>query len=79
MSKQDTINCEEAIKQLFEYIDNELNAHKHEQMEDHLAKCRSCYSRLEFEKRLHNHITQATKQKAPEALQNKLKLLIQKL
>ena len=79
MSENDTINCEEALKQLFEYIDHELNSHKHEQMEEHLSKCRSCYSRLEFEKHLNAHLKKANTQKAPEALQNKLKNLIQKL
>jgi anti-sigma factor (TIGR02949 family) len=79
MSDKKTIDCEEALKRLFEYIDHELNGHRHEEMEDHLAKCRSCYSRLEFEKRLKNHLQGATRQKAPEELQSKIKHLIRKL
>jgi anti-sigma factor (TIGR02949 family) len=79
MSDKKTIDCEEALSRLFEYIDQELHGHRHEEMEDHLSKCRSCYSRLEFEKRLHQHVKSATKKKAPEALHNKMKILIQKL
>ena len=79
MSDKKTIDCEEALKRLFEYIDHELNGHKHDEMEDHLSKCRSCYSRLEFEKRLQQHVKGATKQKAPEELQGKIKHLIRKL
>ena len=79
MNDKKTIDCEEALKRLFEYIDQELNAHKHEEMEDHLSKCRSCYSRLEFEKRLKQHLQGAAKQKAPDELQGKIKNLIRKL
>lgn len=79
MSDKNPINCEEALKRLFEYIDHELNDHKHEEMEEHLSRCRSCYSRLEFEKRLQQHVKSVTKQKAPLALEGKIKNLIQKL
>lgn len=46
------INCEEALKFVFAFIDHELDHCRHEDMEHHLAKCRSCFSRVEFEKRL---------------------------
>lgn len=73
------INCEEALKRLFEYIDHELHSHQHDEMEEHLSRCRSCYSRLEFEKRLHQHLKDATQKKAPEELHNKVKSIIRKL
>ncbi|MCI0506514.1 MAG: zf-HC2 domain-containing protein [Gammaproteobacteria bacterium] len=78
-SDKNTIDCEEALKRLFEYIDHELHGRRHEEMEDHMSKCRSCYSRLEFEKRLQQHLKNATEQKAPQELQNKIKKLIHKL
>ncbi|HEY5602805.1 MAG TPA: zf-HC2 domain-containing protein [Gammaproteobacteria bacterium] len=78
-SDKKTIDCEEALKRLFDYIDHELHGHRHEEMADHLSKCRSCYSRLEFEKRLQLHLKGATEQKAPEELQNKIKMLFRKL
>lgn len=79
MNDKKTIDCEEALNRLFEYIDHELHGHRHDEMEDHLAKCRSCYSRLEFEKRLKNHLQGAARQKAPDELQSKIKHLIRKL
>jgi len=79
MSDIKTIDCEEALKRLFEYIDHELHGHRHDEMEDHLSKCRSCYSRLEFEKRLHHHLKSAAKTEAPEELQGKIINLIRKL
>ena len=79
MSDTKTIDCEEALKRLFDYIDRELHGHKHDEMEEHLAKCRSCYSRLEFERKLQGHLKKATAEKAPAALHDKVKDLIRKL
>lgn len=79
MSDIKPIDCEEALKRLFDYIDRELHGHRHDEMEEHLSKCRSCYSRLEFEKRLQLHLRNATAAKAPDELQRKVKDLIRKL
>lgn len=79
MSEAMKIDCEEALKRMFEYIDHELHAVRHEEMEKHLAACRSCYSRLEFEQHLRRHIKGAAGGKAPEQLQTKIKDLIRKL
>ena len=46
------IDCEEALRRLFEYLDAELHGDPHREMEQHLERCRSCFSRAEFEKRL---------------------------
>lgn len=46
------IDCEQALKQVYEYLDHELGAHDHEAMQHHLSICKSCFSRVEFEKRL---------------------------
>lgn len=79
MNEKPMINCEEVLKRLFDYIDRELHGHGHEEMEAHLSKCRGCYSRLEFEKRLQQHLRKAVAEQAPQDLQNKLKKLILKL
>jgi putative zinc finger protein len=51
MSEVRTIDCEEALRRLFDYIDTELAGEPQREMEHHLERCRSCFSRLEFEKR----------------------------
>jgi len=79
MNDKKMIDCEEALKRLFEYIDLELNDHKHDEMEEHLSKCRSCYSRLEFEKKLQQHVKGVAEEKAPEQLHSKVRNLIRKL
>lgn len=52
MSDIKEIGCDEALHRLLEYLDRELDAVRHAEMEQHLHTCRACYSRAEFEKRL---------------------------
>jgi anti-sigma factor RsiW len=42
------IGCHEAVKQLWEYIDDTLDAADHERVDEHLARCRRCCGELEF-------------------------------
>lgn len=46
------IDCEQALRQLLEFIDHELGDGDRAAMEHHLHTCKSCFSRMEFEKRL---------------------------
>jgi hypothetical protein len=48
-------------------------------MDDHLSRCRSCYSRLEFEQKLQQYLKQATGEKATDMLHDKITKLIRKL
>jgi anti-sigma factor (TIGR02949 family) len=52
MKKPQPIDCEQALARIFEFIDHELKAHEREAMQHHLQTCKSCYSRVEFERRL---------------------------
>jgi anti-sigma factor (TIGR02949 family) len=55
MTEVRVIDCEEALHWLFEYLDAELDRQSQREMERHLERCRSCFSRVEFEKRLKAH------------------------
>lgn len=68
-----SIECEEAIRKLLEYLDNELQQHDHQVMEKHLHTCRSCYSRMEFEKKLKHKVSEQKLEKAPENLRFRLR------
>ena len=46
------LTCDEALRFLAEYLDGELERATDRDVESHLARCRSCYSRADFEKRL---------------------------
>jgi anti-sigma factor (TIGR02949 family) len=56
MTEARTIDCEEALRRLFEYLDAELHGESRREMEQHLERCKSCFSRVEFEKRLKTYI-----------------------
>lgn len=51
MTKQE-IDCELALKQLFEFIDHELPEGRRDAVQQHLHTCKSCFSRFEFERRM---------------------------
>lgn len=51
-----TIDCEEALRRLAEYLDQELEELPKAEVEQHLETCRSCYSRAEFERALKSRL-----------------------
>lgn len=70
------IECEEAIKLMLEYLDDELHQHAHDTMDKHLESCRSCYSRMEFEQRLNNMVHNVKPKSAPLSLNSRIKKII---
>lgn len=42
------ISCSEAVRQLWEYLDNELGADDRSRVEQHVALCRRCCGEAEF-------------------------------
>lgn len=70
------LDCDEAIRMLFEYLDNELAQHDHAAVEAHLHDCRACFSRMEFDKRLRTMIKGPEAADAPESLQGRVKDLL---
>ena len=78
MKDKETIRCEEALNLVFEYLDEALAEAEYCDIEDHLSVCRACYSRVEFERRLKEHLGDLGKEEAPEALQERIRGIIQK-
>jgi anti-sigma factor (TIGR02949 family) len=76
MSDHDHIQCEEVIAHLLTYLDGEIDAEKRAQIDRHLAACRGCFSRAEFEKALRQRVTQLGEEKAPASLQRRIKTLL---
>ncbi|HJS26087.1 MAG TPA: zf-HC2 domain-containing protein, partial [Actinomycetota bacterium] len=46
------ITCSEAVRQLWDYLDEAISAEDQERVERHLAFCRTCCGELEFAKEL---------------------------
>lgn len=52
-------SCEDALGLLAAYLDGELEGGIGGEVESHLEKCRSCYSRAEFERRLKQKVAES--------------------
>jgi anti-sigma factor (TIGR02949 family) len=52
VTRQQQIDCEQALEQILEYVDHELGESGRTALEHHLNTCKSCFSRMEFERRL---------------------------
>ncbi len=72
------LDCDEAIRLLFEYLDNELEQHDHAAVEAHLHDCRACFSRMEFDKRLRGMVKGPGAAGAPDALRQRIKKIAEK-
>lgn len=72
----ENITCEEVIEQLFEYLDRELDSGLSDRINDHLKRCRDCFTRAEFEKRLRARVNEAAEVDAPEQLRRRIRRVI---
>lgn len=71
------IGCLEAIEVLYAYLDGELDQGiSMQQVEKHMAHCRSCYSRTQMERALSAHIRNLHTKEAPEHLKSRLRKLL---
>lgn len=69
------IGCEEALRRLFGYLDRELDAAHHAEMERHLHTCRACFSRAEFERRLKRKLAEAGTETPPPDFERRIRKL----
>jgi len=52
MTDRNRIPCDQALRLLAEYLDDELSDLERHDVRHHLDTCRGCYSRAEFEQQL---------------------------
>lgn len=76
MKKIKTIGCEEALKHLLAYLDQELGPARRRELEHHLSICRTCFSRAEFEKLLKTQLREAGRETVGAAFEEKIKSLL---
>jgi anti-sigma factor (TIGR02949 family) len=70
------IDCEEALRRLFEYLDAELLDESQREMEQHLERCRSCFSRVEFEKELKAYTAELRSAPVPPELELRIRKVL---
>jgi mycothiol system anti-sigma-R factor len=55
------MNCREALKHLYDYLDNELNESVVKKIKAHLSTCEHCFGKFEFEKLLQAFVSEKGK------------------
>ena len=70
------IGCEEALRRLADYLKRELEPREHTAVEQHIDRCRACFSRAEFERLLQERLTELGREETPAHLQSRIRKLI---
>lgn len=78
MTDESKLSCEQVLEHLLAHLDQELNAETSAEIDRHLAECRGCFSRAEFERRLKSRVAQTGTASAPESLRARIKGLIER-
>jgi RNA polymerase sigma-70 factor (ECF subfamily) len=71
--------CVEACRNLYGYLDSELDPATLTSVQQHLAVCRQCCNRLEFQRRLEATIREGLGRRIPRSLRSRLRRLVQLL
>ncbi len=67
------IKCEEVLKHLYEYIDNQLDEVSQAEIDEHLKLCKLCCQHYDFELKLREMVVKSCfVQKAPNLLKKKI-------
>ncbi len=70
------IDCEQALTQILEYVDHELADTGRAAMAHHLHTCQSCFSRMEFERRLKDKVGALREEKVSSTVTSRIKGLL---
>ncbi len=76
MTETRAIDCEEALRHLFEYLDAEMQGDAQRDMERHLERCRSCFSRVEFERRLKAYTAELGREPVPPEVEQRIRKVL---
>lgn len=66
------ISCADAVRRLWDYLDNGLDAVDRERVEDHLAFCRRCCGEVEFAEALRGFLCSAPPPDLPPEVESRL-------
>lgn len=70
------IDCEQALKQILEFVDRELRGEDERAVQEHLHACKSCFSRMEFERLLKGKVRELGDEQATETMSERVKSLL---
>ncbi len=71
------MSCQQALQQLSQYLDRELDDESSGELARHLAECRQCFSLAEFERHLRAMVRRSCGcEQAPPSLQERVNKLL---
>ena len=70
--KPDPIPCSEAVRQLWDYLDQAVSPENQAKVEQHLSFCRRCCGELEFAKQLRAFLATQGADELPEHIKARL-------
>lgn len=76
MSDSTTMDCDEALRLLAAFLDDELPVDARAGVDRHLERCRSCFSRAEFERRLKGEIARLGREEVTPGFEERVRRLL---
>lgn len=70
------IDCREAVRRMWAYIDHALEPGPTEEIESHLEACQRCCGELEFSRHLKEVVAASGSARLPDPLRRKIDLLL---
>lgn len=67
-----TPDCEESLKELYEFLDGELTVERRSHIRAHLEGCQQCYEAFDFEAELRIVVSTRCREEVPESLRSKV-------
>lgn len=75
--EHNTHDCDEALEDLYLYLDSELDDVSSEKIRSHLEVCKGCSGSFDFERRLKLVVRERLNEKVPDHLVEKVRQAIQ--
>jgi mycothiol system anti-sigma-R factor len=66
------VNCQDAVHQLYDFLDGELTEARRAEIAWHLDRCRPCAKAAEFEQELRQVIAHRCRDRVPDALMERI-------
>jgi len=69
-------DCDDALANLYQYLDKELNTASSTEIRSHLDECSGCFQRFDFERRLKSVVKERLSEEVPDEFIQRLNLAI---
>ena len=74
-----TFPCSEAVRQLWDYLDNAIAPEDREKVDHHLSFCRRCCGELEFAKEVRRFLASSASTEIPADVKDRLERFVEEL